>query len=131
MQDAGSIILMSEQEGWGVVPDAVVGRILWSDDLRLLKLRCREVCRTRTSRLRKGPSGPEPTNRSSELCIALDFSDTGQQRLASRLDEDPSALDVLIRSNHVTRLLGPPSRNFQSPCCRPLGSQGLGWADTL
>ena len=92
--DCRNSLAMVECPDWGVLPDAIVSKFLWSDHLRLLdKLRCQEVCKTWKRLLSECPSELERTDLSHELCINFnDRTNTMHQHIAIRLEQEPPTI---------------------------------------
>ena len=101
---------MGERPGWRLLPDAVAGKILWSDQLRLLdRLRCQEVCTAWKTLLSECPSEVRRTGLSHELCIVFVKANIVQKHITVQLEQESPTISVKAREQacffHCQRLL--------------------------
>lgn len=88
---------MVESAGWNVLPNALLGKILWSDHLRILdRLRCQVVCKTWKTLLSEPSSELDRTGPSHELCINFVRTATMQHHIALQLEQDPPTILVKL-----------------------------------
>ena len=105
---------MVEPAGWSRLPDAPLGKILWSDQLRLLdRLRCQEVCSMWKTLLSNHPGELERTDVSHELCIHFVKTATKQQKIALQFEQESPT--ILVKLEHWA---SSTSSESCFTCCR-------------